>query len=312
MKDKVVIITGANSGIGKASAIKFAQEGYSVLMACRCLDKGKKVQQEIISLTNNNNIDLFELDISSFESIRRFCSDFKNKYKKLDVLINNAGYFNYNEKKYQLSCDNIELSFATNTVGPYYMTQLLKCMLKKSDSARVVNACNTNIRHFFDAKREIEFDNLHGEHRWSRPYNPYKMYGDSKMALLMLTFKMAEELKESSINVNAVQISAIKMSKETMQKFKYGWRIAAMIQSALGDSPETIADTYFNICTSEDFKDVSGKLISDKREIVKPTFYTNGLIQDIKQLFDKKVYPEYADNVENINKAWKFCYESSR
>lgn len=67
MKDKVVIITGANSGIGKAAAIKFAQEGYSVLMACRCLDKGKKVQQDITNLTKNNNVDLFELDISSFE-----------------------------------------------------------------------------------------------------------------------------------------------------------------------------------------------------------------------------------------------------
>ena len=312
MKEKVVIITGANSGIGKAAAIKFAQEGYSVIMACRSLDKGTKVQQEIISLTGNTNVDLFELDISSFESIRRFCSDFKNKYKKLDILINNAGYFNYNEKKYQLSRDNIELTFATNTVGPYYMIQLLTCMLKKSDDARVINACTTNIRHFFDAKREIEFDNLHGEHRWSRPYKPYKMYGDSKMALLMLTFKMAKELKDYSINVNAVQISAIKMSKETKQKFKYGWKIAATIQSTLGDLPETMADTYFHVCTSNNFKDITGKLINDKREIVKPTYYTDGFIQDIKQLFDKKVYPEYADNIENINKAWKFCYESLR
>lgn len=192
------------------------------------------------------------------------------------------------------------------------MTQLLKCMLKKSDDARVINACTTNIRHFFDTKREIEFDNLHGEHRWSRPYNPYKMYGDSKMALLMLTFKMAQELEEYSINVNAVQIPAIKMSKETKKKFKNGFKIAAIIQSALGSLPDNMADTYFHICTSEEFRDVTGKLINDKREIVKPTFYKNGLIQDIKQLFDKKVYPGYADNTENINKAWEFCYESSR
>jgi NAD(P)-dependent dehydrogenase (short-subunit alcohol dehydrogenase family) len=137
MNDKIVIVTGANSGIGRAAAIRFAGEGYKVIIACRNLEKSKKVQQEIIELTQNNSVDLLKLDVSSFKSIEDFCSEFKTKYKKLDILIHNAGHFNHGEKYYQLSPDNIELSFATNAIGPFLMTQLLTDMLKKSEYARV-------------------------------------------------------------------------------------------------------------------------------------------------------------------------------
>ena len=302
MNNKIVIVTGANSGIGRAAAIRFAEEGYKVIMACRNLEKSEKVQQEIIELTKNNGVDLLKLNISSFKSIEDFCSEFKGKYKKLDILIHNAGYFNHGEKNYQLSLDNIELSFATNAFGPFLMTQLLTDMLKESDDARVLNACTTNIRHFFDPKRKIDFDNLQGEFKDSRPYNIYKMYGDSKMALLMLTFKMADEFKKDGIKVNAVQIPAIKLSKETMKKFKSGWRIAATFQNFFSSSPETMADTYFQICTSEEFKGITGKLINDKREVMQSSNYGSGLIQGVKQLSDKGIYPKYANNKDNIER----------
>lgn len=77
MNKKIVVITGANSGIGKAATIKFAKEGYTVIMACRNMEKSKKVQKEINELIKNNHVDLLELDVSSFESIRLFCSIFK-------------------------------------------------------------------------------------------------------------------------------------------------------------------------------------------------------------------------------------------
>lgn len=304
MNDKIVIVTGANSGIGRAAVIRFAEEGYKVIMACRNLEKSKKIQKEVIELTKNKDIDLLELDISSFKSIEDFCFNFKGKYKKLDILIHNAGYFNHGEKNYQLSNDNIELSFATNAFGPFLMTQLLSDMLKESDDGRVLNACTTNIRHFFEPKRKIEFENLQGEFKDSRPYNIYKMYGDSKMALLMLTFKMADEFKKDGIKVNAVQIPAIKLSKETMKKFNSWWRIAAIFQNLFSSSTESMADTYFYICTSQEFKGITGKLINDKREVMQSTNYGSGLVESVKQLSDKKVYPKYADNIDNIEMIW--------
>ena len=312
MNDKIVIITGANSGIGRAAAIRFAEEGYKVIMACRNLEKSKKVQQEINELTKSNCVDLLKLDVSSFKSIEDFCAEFKKRYKKLDILIHNAGYFKHGERNYQLSLDKIELSFATNAFGPFLMTQLLFEMLKKSEDARVLNACTTNIRHYFEPKRKIDFDNLQGEFMDSRAYNSYKMYGDSKMALLMLTFKMADQFKKDGIKVNAVQIPAIKMSKETMRKFNSMWRIAAMVQNIFSSSPETMADTYFQICTSEEFKDITGKLINDKREIMQASHYTSGLIQEVKQLSDKGVYPKYADNIDNIERVWDLAVKLTK
>jgi len=159
---------------------------------------------------------------------------------------------------------------------------------------------------------EIDFDNLQGEFMDSRPYNSYKMYGDSKMALLMLTFKMADTFEKDGIKVNAVQIPAIKMSKETMRKFKSVWRIAAMVQNIHSSSPETMADTYFHICTSEEFKDITGKLINDKRELMQSSHYTSGLMQEVKQLSDKGVYPKYADNIDNIERVWELAIKLTK
>lgn len=312
MKGKTVILTGANSGIGRAAAFRFSGAGYNVIMACRDLEKSKKVQQDIIQQTKNKSVDLLRIDLSSFESIEDFCSEFKKKYQKLDILINNAGHFNHGERNYQLSPDNIELSFAVNAFGPFLLTQSLADTLREAEDARVLNACSTNIRHFFEPKREIEFDNLQGEFMDCRPYNSYKMYGDSKMAMLMLTFKMADELKEDGIKVNAVQIPAIKLSKERIRKFKSVWRLAAMVQNIHSASPETMADTYFHICTSEEFKDISGKLINDKREIMQPSHYTGGLMQEFKQFRDNGVYPKYADDIDNIERVWGLAVKSTQ
>lgn len=312
MSDRIVIITGGNSGIGRAAAIRFAEEGFKVIIGCRNFEKGKKAQQEINELTKSNNVDFFELDVSSFKSIEDFCFEFNNRYKKLDILIHNAGYFKHDERNYQLSLDNIQLSFATNAFGPFLLTYLLNDMLKKSDDARVLNACTTNIRHFFEPKRKIDFDNLQGEFMESKTYNSYKMYGDSKMASLMLTFKMADMFINDGIKVNAVQIPAIKISKETIKKFSTMWKIAAMIQNVFSSPPEDMADTYFQICTSKNFKDVTGKLINDKREIMKVSHYTCQLIQSVKQLFDKGVYPRYADDIDNIERVWDLALKLTK
>ena len=164
-KDKIVIITGANSGIGKAAALKFAEEEYRVIMACRNIEISSAVQRDIMEITKNTHVDLMELDVSSFDSIRTFCTAFKSKYPRLDILIHNAAYLNHGEKEYKLSPEDVELSFATNIIGPFLMTRLLADHLTKSPDPRILHACTTNIKNFFDPKRKIEFDNLRGEQR---------------------------------------------------------------------------------------------------------------------------------------------------
>ena len=308
MKNKKVIITGANSGIGKAAAIKFASEGYCVIMACRDIARSKKAQEEIIEVSPNDNVELMKLDISSFDSIRSFCSEFKNEHLKLDILIHNAAYFEHGKKEYQLSPDKIELTFATNTFGPFLMTELLKDSLAKSNDPRILNSCTENIMHFFDPKRSIEFDNLRGDFKDSRPYSVYKMYGDSKMGLLMLTFKLAEEYKKDGIKVNAIIIPGVKVSKETLKKFSFGYRVIAMIKQPFSLSPEALAESYFHICTSDEFKNISGQPINKKNKILPESKHDKGFGK-AKELLTFGFIPKYAYDKNNIEKIWQVSKE---
>ncbi|MHA1485712.1 MAG: SDR family NAD(P)-dependent oxidoreductase, partial [Promethearchaeota archaeon] len=91
MQNKICIVTGANSGIGKATAIELAKMKATIVMLCRNKERGLSAQTEIIEITGNNNVDLFLCDLSSQKEIRNFVNEFKNKYQNLHVLINNAG-----------------------------------------------------------------------------------------------------------------------------------------------------------------------------------------------------------------------------
>ncbi|MFO7814404.1 MAG: SDR family NAD(P)-dependent oxidoreductase [Halanaerobiales bacterium] len=301
---KTVIITGANSGIGKKAAQKFAKEGYKVIMACRNMDKGKRAQQEIIDETMNNEVYLKEVDLASFDSIRSFCNNFKKEFKKLDILIHNAAYFNHGDK-YRLSPDNIELTFATNVFGPFLMTNLLIEQLKATEDPRILHAVSNIIKHFFSPKKEISFDNIQGWKNDEKSYSVYKSYRDSKMVLTMLTFKMAQELEREGIKVNALQINGAKMSKETIKKFKPLWRPIAWIQNIFFPEPEIMAKNYFEICTSDKFKNVSGKLFNHRLEIMEPGEKEPGIMASIKQLFGANLYPRYANHKKVTEKIWE-------
>lgn len=305
MQKKIVIITGANSGIGKAAAIQFASRGYRVVMACRDRERSALALQEIREVSKSEQVELMQLDVSSFDSIQQFCTEFRNRYQILDCLIHNAAYFNHGEKKYQLSPDGIELTFATNTFGPFLMTLLLRGLLAKSEDPRILMACTTNIKHFFDPKRQIDFENLRGEQKDSKAYSVYKMYGDSKMALLMLSYKMAEEFKGESIKVNAVLIPGIRQSGQSIKKFSSYFRLIALLMNPFLASPKSMAATYFHICHSEEFKNISGYLVNNKNKIIpeaKPDFGGKDLL---KELWKLSQVPPYAHKKENMEKIWR-------
>jgi NAD(P)-dependent dehydrogenase (short-subunit alcohol dehydrogenase family) len=302
---KIVIITGSNSGIGKVAAIKFAAESHQVVMACRSIEKSRIAQQEIIEASGSKAVDLMQLDVSSFESIRDFCLEFGSKYSKLDILINNAGYFNYGEKQYQFNADQIEMSFATNAFGPFMITNLLKPMLAKSDDPRVLNASTTNIKYFFDPKRSIDWDNLRGELKNERKYNAYKMYGDSKMASLMLSFSQAEEFEADGIKINSVLIPAIKISKDKLRGFKtFYWRTMARLMNLIARPQEDMAECYYEICTSEKFSNLTGKLFNIHTQIMgKPDLEKKWTGKTtFQQLRHMTMVPRYAVLPENQEK----------
>lgn len=133
--DKVYLVTGANSGIGKVSAFNFAKRGGTVFLVCRSKQRGEEAQREIIEVTNNNNVHLKILDVSDIKKVNEFAKEFCENNQKLDVLVNNAGCMLQNFPK---TSDGLDANFATNSLAPYVLTIGLLPLLKKSDHGRVI------------------------------------------------------------------------------------------------------------------------------------------------------------------------------
>lgn len=311
MNTRTVIITGANSGIGKAAALRFSKEGHTVIMACRNLEKSELVRVDIEKLSGSDSVHLEMVDMSSFKSIREFCCRIYDKYQKLDILIHNAAYFNHGAP-YEQSSDGIEITFATNVAGPFLMTMLLKDLLAKSEDARILHAGSNIIKHFLNPKKEIDFDHLQKEPENPRDHSVYINYRNSKMALLMLTFRLADELRDDEINVYSLQINGATMSKEALMKVKPQWRLIARIQNLFFRSPEFTAALYYEICTSNRFGELTGIHFNHKLEVMQPAKTDAGVLTDIKQGMGADVYPVYALNQEVSEKVWNSCIELTK
>src|SRR5579864_1726336 len=136
MQGKICMITGANSGIGKATALGLAQMGATVVMVCRDRVRGEAAQSEVKAKSNNDTVDLLLADLASQQSIRQIAEDFKQRYTQLHVLINNAGVYNLTRRE---TVDGLEMTFAVNLLAPFLLTNLLLDVIKASSPARIVN-----------------------------------------------------------------------------------------------------------------------------------------------------------------------------
>lgn len=193
MKNKIVVVTGANSGIGRVTATEIAKLGAKVVIVCRNEKKAKAVQEDINALTGLNNCDLFLCDFSSHTSIRNFAREFRQKYDKIDVLINNAGTI-LGER--QLNEDGYEMMFATNHLGYFLVTHYLLDLLRKSEQGRIVNVAS--LAHRFTNMR---WEDIHAEKR----FVSFIQYGFTKLCNILFTKELADKLKNSTnVSVNCL------------------------------------------------------------------------------------------------------------
>lgn len=301
MEGRTVIITGANSGIGKEAALKFAKAGYTVCMACRNRERSAAVHEEIVSATDNERVFLDEVDMSSLESIATFCENFRGRFTSLDILIHNAAYFEHGAP-FRLSPDGIEITFATNVVGPCLMTQLLRDRLREADDARVLHASSNIIKHFFNPKKTIDTTRLTGK-TGADNRSVYHRYRDSKMAFLMLTFNLAAELVSDGVNIYSLQINGANMSPETLAKFSFRWRLIATIQNLFLRPADFMAENYFRICTSPEFRDMTGVHFNHKLEVMRP----GPANPSFKDIAGTAVYPVYADDAQTQEAIRQLC-----
>lgn len=183
-KGKVVIITGATSGLGKEAAKVFAEKGATVIMPVRNAEKAKSVLEEILKLNPNSKIIIKNLDLSSLNSIKLFADDFLKSYNQLDILINNAGIMYCPYSKTQ---DGFEMQMGTNHLGPYALTAQLMPLLMKTANSRIVNTAS--LAHLTG---NIDFEDINWE---NRKYKTMQAYADSKIANLYFHYELAKKLK---------------------------------------------------------------------------------------------------------------------
>ncbi len=188
MKDKVVIITGSNKGIGKEAAKQIAKLGAKVYMACRSLDSANQAREEIVNETKNQNVFVRHLDLASPDSIINFVDLFKKEESKLDVLINNAGLWTKAKKLTEI---NVEQTFAVNVLGHQLLTQLLLNELRNTVSSRIINTAS----HFAGG---LDIDDINFD---KRNYNETLAYKQTKQANRMLTREWARRLEKDNVSV---------------------------------------------------------------------------------------------------------------
>lgn len=189
---KIILISGANTGIGKETARQLAFRGHQVIMVCRDKGKGEKAKEEIIAETGNPLTDLLIADFSSFMRIHELSATIHKTYPRLDVLINNAGIF-VTRKKY--TADGYELQWGVNHLSHFLFTRLLLGHLRQAGSARIITV--SSVANY---RGEIHFD----DPGLGKRYNGLAAYRQSKLANVLFTLELAERLKGTGITANCL------------------------------------------------------------------------------------------------------------
>ena len=192
MTGKTVIITGANSGLGKAAALELAKRKARLILACRNLSSAKKTVKEIQEATGNSEIIPKELDLASLKSINKFSKDVLIEEERIDVLLNNAGVF---QCPYWKTEDGFEMQMGVNHLGHFALTFLLLDRIKNTSASRIVVVSSS-----LSKRGSINFEDFLCE----KNYNKAKAYADSKLANLMFARQLTEHLNSSDIDVLAL------------------------------------------------------------------------------------------------------------
>ncbi len=252
MHGKVCLITGANSGIGKETALGLARLGATVVLACRDKSKGEAAQAEIKAQSGNDAVDLLLVDLASHASIRQFAAEVLARYPQLHVLVNNAGI---SPHKRVLTVDGIESTLAVNHLAPFLLTHLLLDRLKASAPARVVTVAST-------AAGAINFDDLQQEKKFSM----LDAYGQSKMCNILFTRELAKRLEGTGVTANCLHPGVVNTG--LARDFTPVFRLIARL---FFTSPANGAQTSIYLASSPEVEGVSGSYYNKKRVMEFPT-----------------------------------------
>ncbi len=252
MAGRVCLVTGANSGIGRAASAKLAKTGVTVVMVARDEAKGREALAGVKSESGNQSVELLVADLNSMGSVRKLAETFRESHASLHVLLNNAGVI---LGARSVGPDGVESNFAVNYLSHFLLTNLLMDTLKASAPSRVVNV--TSDAHF---SGHIDFDNL----QLQKGYGAMKAYSQAKLAQVLFTRELARRLEGTRVTANCVHPGVVRTH----------WGNTAGGLLALGvkigrpffKSPERGAEGPVFLAISPDVDGVSGKYFSGTKE----------------------------------------------
>ena len=251
MEGKVILITGGTSGIGKAAAVVLASMGAEVVVVGRNKERGERAADEIRRESGNEKVSLMVADLSVQADVRRLAEEFKERYYRLDVLVNNAGLV---QSKRTETPDGIETQLAINHLAPFLLTNLLLDLLKASAPSRIVTVSS-------DAHRwaKLDLDDLQSRKR----YRGMQVYGTTKLANILFTRELAESLEGTGVTANVMHPGGVNTNFGNNQRGPMSLLFRAF--KPFMRTPEQGADTLIYLASSPEVEGMTGKYLADRK-----------------------------------------------
>ena len=274
MEGKTGLITGGTSGIGKATAVALAAMGANVVITGRNEERGKQAVEEIRAESGLGAVELMLADLAGQAEVRRLAEGFKERYDRLDVLVNNAGLVVSERTE---TADGMETQFAVNHLAPFLLTNLLLDLLKKSAPSRIVTVSS-------DAHRwgRIDLDDLQSRKR----YRGFPVYGMTKLANILFTRELAERLQGTGVTANCLHPGAVNTKFGGGQ----GGPMSILFRAfkPFMRSPEQGADTAIYLASSPEVEGMTGKYLTDRKiKVASDAAYDEGLRKKLWEASEK-------------------------
>lgn len=252
MKDKICIITGANSGIGKETALALAKKGAHILMICRNAKKAEQARQEIVETSRNESIEVLLADFSIQTQIHEVAKEILSKVNRVDILVNNAGLI---AKSYrEITADNLEMTFAVNHMGYFILTHLLLDALKASPQGRVINVASEGHRFY-----PLDLNDLQLE----KGYSSMRAYCCSKLCNILFTRELAKQLSDTNVTANAAHPGIVATNFAKNNSSLFGWMFK--YGKVFFQSSEQGAETSIYLASNPELSGISGKYFSKQK-----------------------------------------------
>ena len=249
MKGKSVVVTGATSGIGRATASGLAAMGARVAINGRDRDRTERTAREIREATGGQ-VDVYVADLSSQAEVRRFAAELLSSCPRIDVLVNNVGGY-WNTRR--VTADGLEHTFAVNHLAPFLLTNLLLERLVSSGASRVVTVSSNA-----QAMGQIDFEDLQGE----RDYSGARAYNQSKLANLLFTYELARRLEGTAVTANALHPGVVSTSFGAEDPGR-AQRLLVPILRPFMKAPVQGAATSIHLASAPELEQVSGRYFAN-------------------------------------------------